>query len=323
MKMADATFRYDHFILDPAFIVYLYIRLIAYQIIAAIESITADQTISLLNGKIMSGITRAVSAAEEERKYETFFKDTYNLNLDLAEVVYVANINEGLQLLRSHKSDAFEVFGATAYYIVQQNDDLKMYVQEFKPSTVHMLFNKNKAAQFELVDSGIRAMFADGTLDNFKKQWIEGGSADVEPTASPFSRFGGSETIRVGFTGEEPPMDYLSPSGTPSGYAVAVLAEIGARKHLNFEMVKIKTGDRFASLQSGAIDAFLWKTEMGSMADYPESKIYDDIDPAIYDFIFTYPYLETTRALIVIKKQLRRQTRIESIIESIRTVPDL
>jgi ABC-type amino acid transport substrate-binding protein len=268
---------------------------------AIVEPITPEQTVKLLNGKTLAVIARARSPEEDEKDYELSFKDDYNLNLNLAEEVYASNINDCLQLIRDHKADAFEVLGATAYYIVQQNADLKMYNQEYRPSTVHMLFNKTRERQFNQVDAVIRAMMSDGTIKSLEKQWIEDRTVGTMPTPSSLPRFEGQDTLKVGYTGEEPPMDYLADSGAPSGYGMAVLAEIGSRANLNFEMIKVNTKERFTTLQSGSIDAFLWKTEMGTVDDYPESKIYEDIDPSVYNFIFTYPYLETTRALIVLK----------------------
>jgi ABC-type amino acid transport substrate-binding protein len=267
---------------------------------ASVESITPEQTIQLLNGKKLGVLTRARSVEEDENDYESQFKNGFNLNLDLAGEVYVANIGEGLQLLRDKKVAAFEILGATAQYVVQKNADLKMYDQEYKPSTVHILFNKSKETQFNQVDAVIRNMMSDGTIKSLQKQYIDLTDETV-PTVSSFSHFDGKDTIKIGHTGEEPPLDYLTGSGAPSGYAMAVLREIGSKANLNIELVKVSTADRFTALQSGSIDAFLWKTEMGGVSDYPESKVYSDIDPGVYNFIFTYPYLETSRALITLK----------------------
>jgi ABC-type amino acid transport substrate-binding protein len=261
------------------------------------ESINAAASVELLNGKVLGGITRIVSEKESEQIYEAQYKKEYNLDLDLAGMLYADNIDDGLALLRSHQIVGFEILGVTAHYIVQRNPDLKMYVQEFRPSTVHMLFDVNKKEPCERVNTAIKAMLAEGSTDRLKAQWID--NLPAEPSYVPIPIIPRAGNFKVGVTGGEPPLDYTAADGRPTGYSLAVLSEVCKRANLNVALVTINTSDRFTALQSGTIGAFLWKTEMKSIAAYHEDPTFDDIDPAKY--LMSYPYLETSRAIIVLK----------------------
>ena len=66
-----------------------------------------------------------------------------------------------------------------------------------------------------------------------------------------------AETIRVGVTGDLPPIDYVDEAGIPAGFNTAVLAEISRRIVKNIELVSIESGARSIALSeySGAVAA--------------------------------------------------------------------
>lgn len=269
--------------------------------VAPVEIIDPAKTVQLLDHKTFGGISRIIPEAETERNEETYYKNTHNLDLDLAGVVYTNSLNDGLALLRSGKIAAFEILEATARYTVLGNKDLKLYVQGYRPSTVHTLFNKEKKDQRDLVDTALQAMLKDGTLDGLRAKWIDNMAADKAPPVVSMPAVEGTAVLKVGITGQEPPLDYLASNSTPSGFCVAVLSEVSRRTGLKIEFVTVKTAERYSALQSGRTDAFLWKTEMGSMADNMQAESFEDIDPSSVNFLFSYPYLETHRSLIVLK----------------------
>ena len=97
-----------------------------------------------------------------------------------------------------------------------------------------------------------------------------------------FERFEGAETIRVALTGDLPPVDFIAEDGTPYGYSVAVLAEIGKRLRVNIIPVNINAGARTAALVSGRADVVFWYEVNKSLENQPD--IPDEI-------ILSEPYL--------------------------------
>jgi ABC-type amino acid transport substrate-binding protein len=100
-------------------------------------------------------------------------------------------------------------------------------------------------------------MKADGTLDrlieNELKAYIES-----DPVAKDLPHFDGAKTIKVGVTGDMPPMDFVASNGKAAGFNIALLTEIANRAQVNIELVQIETGSRAMALSSGKVDAVFW-----------------------------------------------------------------
>lgn len=109
------------------------------------------------------------------------------------------------------------------------------------------------------LDKAIDAMRADGTLAKLVKDYI----IDVDKTNPPavaLPTFDGANTIKVGVTGDLPPLDLILPDNSPAGFNTALLAEVAKRLGKNVETVQIESGARAAALSSGQIDVIFWVT---------------------------------------------------------------
>ena len=87
--------------------------------------------------------------------------------------------------------------------------------------------------------------------------------------------------IRIGVTGDLPPLDYISADGTPSGFNTAILAEISTRLKKNFVLVSIDGGARSVALTSGQVDVVFWVVvptydDVALDIDKPEGMILTD-----------------------------------------------
>ncbi|MBQ9497496.1 MAG: transporter substrate-binding domain-containing protein, partial [Selenomonadaceae bacterium] len=80
------------------------------------------------------------------------------------------------------------------------------------------------------------------------------------PPAVEIPMTDGADTIKVGVTGDLPPLDYVSADGKASGFNTALLAEIAKRSGKNVEIVDIDSGARAAALSSKQIDVVFWVT---------------------------------------------------------------
>ena len=119
-----------------------------------------------------------------------------------------------------------------------------------------MTLDSNKDV-YDILNNAIKEMKADGTLDklieNDLKAYIES-----DPEAKDLPKFDGARTIKIGVTGDVPPMDFVASNGKAAGSNIALLAEIANRAQINFELVQIDTGARPMALSSGKVDAVFW-----------------------------------------------------------------
>lgn len=133
-------------------------------------------------------------------------------------------------------------------------------------------------------NSALRAIRDDNTLAGFENKYIRNFPKDTsydyiygidkkkrdKENAIRFDRFKDAETIRVALTGDLPPVDFTAEDGTPAGYSVAVLAEIGKRLHVNIMPVNISAGARTAALVSGRADIVFWYEVNESLETQPD-----------------------------------------------------
>ena len=108
------------------------------------------------------------------------------------------------------------------------------------------------------VDAQLEAMKNDGTLDNLIKIYITDLKGTEVPSAVEFETFDGAETLKIGVTGDLPPLDFISADGKATGFNTAVLSELGKRLQRNIEIVQINSAARAAALSSGNIDISFW-----------------------------------------------------------------
>jgi ABC-type amino acid transport substrate-binding protein len=256
---------------------------------------------NLLNNKTIATIYLNNSEQIVQQSIEKYFKQVHNVDLNLAGVVYVDSLTDGLLMLRTRKVAAIQVMGFTGRYLVQRNNDLSMYVNEFLTLSTQLIFSIGKRNQLDQVNVAINAMKADGTLDKLTEQWITNLPAGKEPSGGVMPVINGAETIRVGISGDAPPLDYIATDGVPGGFNVAVLSEIGRRANLNIELVTVNSNSRFTALQSGKIDSFLWHNTFNNLAGFIPGSTQTDQLVGPPSFLESDSYLNGRGCLVVSK----------------------
>jgi ABC-type amino acid transport substrate-binding protein len=255
----------------------------------------------MFNGKSLGIIYQNQPAEILELAIQKSTKYRYNIDASI-KVVYVDSLTDGLLMLRSGKIDNLMVMRFTARYLAQRNNDLVIYGSEDTAYSTHMIFSPEKRGQLDKVNGAIKAMQEDGTLDKLTKQWITDLPAGEEPSGGAMPLIKGTETLKVGISGDEPPLDYIAADGAPGGFNVAVLGEIGRRVNLNIELVTVNSNARFTALQSGKIDAFLWYANTQELtATAPIATA--SVKPAGANFFLqSNSYLYTRGAVLGLKK---------------------
>mgnify|MGYP002623694594 CR=1 FL=1 len=193
--------------------------------------------------------------------------DDYTKNFNSAhgvttaqQTTYYNNLNSMQMGLTSGQIDSIRTYGSVANYMTNRNSELAIKDSQ----TVQLVDNFSCAmreSDTELkneFDAAIDSMEADGTLNNLVDKFIKNLKADEDPPAVTMPKISGADTIKVGVTGDLPPLDLILADGTPAGFNTAVLAEISQRINKNIELVTIESSTRAAALMSGNVDVIFW-----------------------------------------------------------------
>ena len=108
------------------------------------------------------------------------------------------------------------------------------------------------------LDKVIGEMKSDGSLDKLINDYVTNVDKGQDPPKVELPKFEGVPTIKVGVTGDLPPLDLILADNSPAGFNTAMLAEISKRLNRNIEIVQIDTGARAAALSSKLIDVVFW-----------------------------------------------------------------
>ncbi|MBQ6006395.1 MAG: transporter substrate-binding domain-containing protein [Selenomonadaceae bacterium] len=212
-------------------------------------------------------------------------------------VVFFDNMNSMIAALQAKQIDRFSTSSRVGNYIAAHNDALKVIDNNFKPVLGYSIGMLEKdAAQIEEINTAIKAMKDDGTIDKLIKENI----TDVgngEPAAMPMPVIDGAPTIKVAVTGDMPAMDFMTADGKPAGFNVAFLSELSKRINKNIELVDVDAGARSAALSSGQVDALFWVIgvydQEGNALPYPLDNV--------KGFAVSVPYLMDSRVGVTLK----------------------
>lgn len=178
---------------------------------------------------------------------------------DTTECITYNNLATALMDLESGKIKAIGLEEYTAKYVAARNENIIVGYPATNCVKTHfsMMTMENNKEVYDILNNAIVEMKADGTLDslieNELKAYIES-----DPVAKDLPYFEGARTIKIGVTGDVPPMDFVAANGKAAGFNIALLAEIANRAQVNFELVQIETGARPIALSSNKVDAVFW-----------------------------------------------------------------
>jgi ABC-type amino acid transport substrate-binding protein len=216
------------------------------------ESAPAQSAINTkadLNGKALATPAFYPSTPEMAEK---------DLGFKPGSVEAYPTINEMLAGLLSGRVDVLPLHNAAAHYVVQSNPALKLIepaLNDVKISYV-MLTRAADAALLAKLNGAIKTLSDNGTLAAFDKRYINNDNivALLKESAPSMTNTPGGQTVTVALGGDALPMDYVSADGKPSGYNVALLAEVGKLAELNITLQAIPAESQFQALSSGRVD---------------------------------------------------------------------
>ena len=173
------------------------------------------------------------------------------------EFVNYNNLSAALMDLESGKIVGVGLEECTANYIAARNDKVTVVKNTDKMTNFSMMTMENNKEVYDILNNAIKEMKADGTLaaliENELKAYI-----NSDPETKELPKFDGAKTIKIGVTGDVPPMDFVAANGKAAGFNIALLTEIANRAQVNIELVHIETDARAMALSSNKVDAVFW-----------------------------------------------------------------
>lgn len=195
-----------------------------------------------------------------ETQYNSFLKN-YEARAGIKlshQIIFYDDLNSMQLGLQSKNIDEMSLYSCVGNYLVSKDSKTEIVKDNAADLTDSFCFAL-RADDKDLknsIDNAIKSMKDDGTLDKLTKTYITDLKGD--PPAVNIENISGADTIKVGITGDLPPLDLILSDGTAAGFNTAVLSEISKRIGKNIELVQIESGARAAALTSKKIDVIFW-----------------------------------------------------------------
>ena len=173
------------------------------------------------------------------------------------EYVPYSNLSAALMDLESGRIDTIGLEKCTADYVAAHNDKIEVYEDTKEMTIFSMMTLDTNTEVYDILNNAIKAMKEDGTLDSLIENELKA-YINSDPVAKDLPKFDGARTIKIGVTGDVPPMDFVAANGQAAGFNIAFLAEIANRAQVNIELVQIETASRPMALSSNKVDAVFW-----------------------------------------------------------------
>ena len=163
--------------------------------------------------------------------------------------------------IESGKVDVISTYKSVADYLIANNDKFEIvnddWIKGLSDNFCFAVRKEDSALKADL-DKAINEMKSDGSLDKLTKEYIIDVDKGQAPPKVEIPKIDGADTIKVGVTGDLPPLDLVLADNSPAGFNTALLAEIAKRSGKNIEVVQIDSGARAAALAADQIDVIFW-----------------------------------------------------------------
>ena len=246
------------------------------------------------------GIISKMNASEQQLsdymgKYGSMYgiKSTQN-----NQVVFYDNLNFMIMGLKSKSIDKMSTYKCVGNYIIERNSDVEILSENLNLiDEFCFAVRKEDTELLDNINNALKSMKDDDTLNKLIKEYIYDFKYNNVQKVD-IAKIDGADTIKVGITGDLPPLDLVLADGTPSGFNTAVLSEVSKRINKNIELVQIDSGARAAALTSKQIDVIFWATtpKGDALKTFPEGIDKPD------SVEFSSPYYEDDIIHVALKK---------------------
>jgi len=238
-----------------------------------------------------------------EKKMEDILKNVQEesgVTLSKYVITYYDSLNLMNMGIESGSVDQVSLYKCVADYVIANNDKFELVSGSDMPlknlsDSFCFAVRKDDTQLKADLDKVIGEMKSDGTLDKLVDDYVTNVDKGQAPPKVEIPMTDSAETIKVGVTGDLPPLDYVSTDGQPAGFNTAILSEIAKRLGRNVEIIDIESGARAAALNSKQIDVIFWAVVPNG------DKVPNDIDKP--DGVeFSEPYFKDDVTHLKLKK---------------------
>ena len=174
--------------------------------------------------------------------------------------VFFDSLSQMQMGIESGKVDKISTYNCVADYIIANNDKFERandaWIKGLADNFCFAVRAEDTALKADL-DKVLGEMKADGSLNKLISDYVINVDKKNPPKVD-IPKVDGADTIKIGVTGDLPPLDLVLADGSPAGFNTAMLAEIAKRLNKNVEVVNIESGARAAALSAGQIDVIFW-----------------------------------------------------------------
>ena len=210
------------------------------------------------------GVIRHLNASEEV--LNKFFDDIDDASPEKPRYVVFNSTDEMVSALKAGQVDEIITYEIVGKYLAAHNWDFDCtFAKAGFADAFCCAFRAQDVALKKEFSDAIDAIIADGTLKTLVKTYIlDTERTDSFPVVEMPTFYSDAydddfePPIRIGVTGDLPPLDFIRPDGTPAGFNTALLAEISRRLKKNFVLVSIDGGARAVALTSKLVDMVFW-----------------------------------------------------------------
>lgn len=193
------------------------------------------------------------------------------------EVVAFPTMNEVLMALKSGRIEMAHILEDYAEFLMKSDDTVTYKRDEQVPAApLTMLTRAGDTELTAAINEAIGTLKANGTLDDLHEKYVAQASPDDIPEAPAGQKFDGAREVIVGVSGDFPPHDYISVTGDPAGFNVALMHEIAALAGINVRFETVSFGSKFAALESERIDLFFLHAGFFAIDGITQTEAYDE-----------------------------------------------
>lgn len=175
--------------------------------------------------------------------------------------VFFDNLNSMEAAIEAGKVDEISTYKSVADYLIANNNKFEHvnddWIKGLADNFCFAVKDDDAALKADL-DKVLAEMKGDGSLDKLIKEYVTDVDKGKTPPKVEVPKIDGADTIKVGVTGDLPPLDLILPDNSPAGFNTALLSEIAKRLHKNIEVVQVDSGARAAALSAEQIDVIFW-----------------------------------------------------------------
>ena len=217
------------------------------------------------------------------------------------QYIYYKDMDSLLSALKSKNIDEITTYRSVANYIIAKNPSWEISNHTVSMSdSICLAVRKDNIALLDSLNIALKAMETEGTTSYIVKTYVYYLNPNDETPIADMPVIDGAETIKVGVTGDLPPLDLINSEGKPAGFSTTFLAELSRRTKKNIEIVKISADERATALTSNKIDVAFWITIPNDDLKKSGSFVQSSDKPA--DLEVTIPYFEDEIVHVVSKK---------------------